>query len=60
MRTTGVAVRRSQKAHFLCLHEPQERGTRFLFLTIRYWASGDRPPPLDDAVDGGVGVIGTV
>ena len=42
---------------FLCRHGPQESGTRFLFRTTRYWASGECPPTLEEVVEGGVGVM---
>lgn len=57
---SGVGTKNTDKAHFRFLHDPHERGTRFLFLTIRCWGSGERPPTLEDAVEGGVGVIRTV
>lgn len=43
--------------HFLCRQGAQERGIRFLFLITLNWPSGERAPPLDDVVDGGVGDI---
>lgn len=40
---------------FLCLHGPQDSGTRLRFRTTRNWGSGGDCPALDDVVDGGVG-----
>ena len=41
-----------------CRHGAHDSGTRFLLRTIRYCSSaGDRPPVLDEFVDGGVGVM---
>ena len=45
------------RTHFLCRHGPHDKGTRFLFRTTRYWASGEWPPALEDVVEGGVGVM---
>lgn len=42
---------------FLCLHGPQDRGTRFLLRTILNCGSGGDCPALDEVVEGGVGGI---
>lgn len=42
-------------AYFLCLHGPQDKGTRFLFRTTLNWGSGGDWPALDEVVEGGVG-----
>jgi len=42
---------------FLCLHGPQDKGTRFLLRTTLNWGSGGDCPALEDVVDGGVGGI---
>lgn len=41
--------------YFLCLHGPQDKGTRFLLRTTRNCGSGGDCPALDEFVDGGVG-----
>lgn len=47
---------RGRLAYFLCLHGPQDRGTRLRFLVIRCAASGDAAP-CDECAEGGVGVM---
>jgi hypothetical protein len=41
--------------YFLCLHGPQDRGTRFLLRTTLNCGSGGDCPALDEVVEGGVG-----
>jgi hypothetical protein len=50
----------NQGPYFLCLHGPQDKGTRFLLRTTLNCGSGGDCPALDEVVEGGVGGIAGV
>lgn len=55
VESASFGRRYAHLTYFLCLHGPQDRGTRFLLRTTLNWGSGGDCPALDDVVDGGVG-----